>query len=219
MPPESAPAGGSGREPTPTPAPEAHEQAWTEALADEHAHQRPRLVWVLVAVLAVAGIAAALAISTGRSSRGAALPGASTAVATHPATVVGVTTIPPPPPPPPPAAPRQPVLSPVTVVFDPVQRETTYSVTAKASGQGTPAYSWTLKPPPDNAACTKFAPVPGSPSKAVWHHADTDGCLHVGVQHAGWIYATITTADWVCTQSFFGTLSRTATSAERCQRR
>jgi len=61
--------------------------------------------------------------------------------------------------------------------------------------------------------------VAGHPNEATWHHADTDGCTHLGIQHDGWVYATVTIDSWVCTQRFFGTLTRTGASNEQCHRR
>jgi hypothetical protein len=108
-------------------------------------------------------------------------------------------------------------MSGVKAVFSEAERATTYAVSVSATGQGTPTITWRLVPPKDNLGCNTFAPVPGDPSKAVWHHADTDGCTHNGVQHDGTVYATVTTDAWQCTQSFFGTLTRQGSSAESCK--
>jgi hypothetical protein len=54
---------------------------------------------------------------------------------------------------------------------------------------------------------------------AAWHHAGTDGCTHNGVQHLGTVHVTVTTSAWRCTASFFGTLTQTGASNQRCRRR
>ncbi len=74
-----------------------------------------------------------------------------------------------------------------------------------------------MVPPKGNPGCNHFAPVPGSPNEAVWHHANTDGYTDNGIQHLGTVYVTVTTADWVCTQRFFGTLTRVGSSAQICK--
>jgi hypothetical protein len=184
----------------------------------EGSGSRRKLVVAALVVLALAGgTALAIALTLGgSSSKKTALTTtttrttASTPTTTTPATTATTAK--------PAAPPPRPVVSPVTALFNPVQRETVYSVTATALHQGTPSFSWRLTPPPGNAGCNKFAPAPGHPNEAVWHHADTDGCTHIGIQHAGWVYATVTTDAWVCTQRFFGTLSRTGARDERCQR-
>ncbi|MBV8258643.1 MAG: hypothetical protein JO073_12575, partial [Actinobacteria bacterium] len=51
------------------------------------------------------------------------------------------------------------------------------------------------------------------------HHSATDGCTHYGIQHDGTVFVTVTTKSWTCTESFFGTLTRTGSRNERCVRR
>jgi hypothetical protein len=179
--------------------------------------RRKRLAVAVLALLLVGGGAAlAVVLSTGGSGKTAASTTTTSTTTTTTTTPVPTTTKAAPAP----ATPSpQPRLSPVTALFNLVQRETVYSVTVTAKRQGTPAISWRLATPPGNPTCNKFAPVAGHPNQAVWHHADTDGCTHTGIQHDGWIYATVTTDAWVCTQKFFGTLSHTGTNAERCRKR
>ncbi len=109
-----------------------------------------------------------------------------------------------------------PQVSPVRATFVEAQRATFYAVAVVA--QGTVSYAWHLTPPKGNAGCNRFAPVPGSPNKAVWHHADTDGCAHTGFQHNGTVSVTVTTKDWKCTATFFGTLTKSGPPAQRCTR-
>jgi len=168
----------------------------------------------VAAVVAVAGVALAKVLTTGGSSKKTASP-ATTSTAAAPTATTSATTATTAAP----SAQPAPKLSPVNAVFDPTQRATFYTVSVTVSGQGTPAYTWRLSPPKDNPGCNKFAQVPGMPNEAVWHHADTDGCTHLGIQHDGTVYVTVTTTDWQCTQSFFGTLTKTGTSAQRCTRR
>jgi hypothetical protein len=116
------------------------------------------------------------------------------------------------------AGPAAPKVSPVQAVFVEGQRATFYSVAVAAPGQGTVRYEWRLTPPKDNRGCNKFSTVPGSRIKAVWHHADTDGCTHNGFQHNGTVTVTVTTAAWRCVATFFGTLTKTGPPAQRCVR-
>jgi hypothetical protein len=116
------------------------------------------------------------------------------------------------------ATPPAPTLSPVRAVFDPAQRATFYTIAVRAPLQGTPSYSWRLAPPSDDPDCNKFGSVPGAPNRAVWHHADTDGCSHAGVQHTGTVSVTVTTRAWVCSASFFGSLTRSGSPPQRCHR-
>jgi hypothetical protein len=112
----------------------------------------------------------------------------------------------------------EPKLSPVHAVFQPTARDLLHGVIA-VSGQGAPTYTWRPVPPKDNPGCNHFAPVPGSSNEAVWHHANMDGCPRNAIQRLGTVYVTVTTADWVCTQWFFGTLTRVGSSAQICKRR
>jgi hypothetical protein len=107
----------------------------------------------------------------------------------------------------------------VKAVFDPSQRATFYTVGIEQGGEAVQTYRWALTTPPGNPTCNKFAPVPDKPNEAVWHHADTDGCTHNGIQHDGTVRLTVLTAHWSCTESFFGTLTRTGSPNAQCTRR
>lgn len=120
-----------------------------------------------------------------------------------------------------PAAPAvgpKPALLPVKAIFDPNQRATFYTVGIEQGGEAVQTYRWALTTPPGNPTCNKFAPVPGKPNEAVWHHADTDGCTHNGIQHDGTVHVTVLTAHWSCKESFFGTLTRTGSPNAQCTR-
>ncbi|MGH2972952.1 MAG: hypothetical protein ACRDLE_12645 [Gaiellaceae bacterium] len=113
----------------------------------------------------------------------------------------------------------KPHLLPVSAVFDQSRRATFYTVNVEQGGETVASYRWTLTTPPGNPTCNKFAPVPGKPFEAVWHHADTDGCTHNGIQHDGTVHVTVLSAHWSCSESFFGTLTRTGAPNEHCVRR
>jgi len=113
----------------------------------------------------------------------------------------------------------KPDLLPVQAVFDPNRRATFYTVGIQQGGEPVQTYRWALTTPPGNPTCNRFAPVPGRPNEAVWHHADTDGCTHNGIQHDGTVHVTVLTAHWSCEESFFGTLTRTGSPNARCTRR
>ena len=113
----------------------------------------------------------------------------------------------------------RPNLLPVSAVFDPNRRATFYTVSVEQGGEPIDSYRWSLTPPPGNPTCNKLAPVPGHANEAVWHHADTDGCTHNGIQHDGTVHVTAVSAHWRCTESFFGTLTRTGAKNESCARR
>ena len=112
----------------------------------------------------------------------------------------------------------KPSLLPVKAVFSEAQRATFYTVGIQQGGEPVVSYTWSLTTPPGNPTCNKFAPVPGNPSEAVWHHAGTDGCTHNGIQHDGTVHVTVRSAHWSCTESFFGTLTRTGSPNAQCTR-
>ncbi|HKT44251.1 MAG TPA: hypothetical protein VJQ85_05575 [Gaiellaceae bacterium] len=113
----------------------------------------------------------------------------------------------------------KPSLLPVKAAFDPTRRATFYTVGVEQGGEPVTSYRWTLTTPPGNPTCDKFAAVPGKPNEAVWHHAGTDGCTHNGIQHDGTVHVAVLTSHWSCTESFFGTLTRTGSPNEQCTRR
>lgn len=171
---------------------------------------RGRTRWAVAAALALvaaAGVAIAVAASGGSEQQAApTTTSRPPATATAPATTTA------------PAPPRAPEISPIEAVFDDAQRATFYSVAASATGQGEPTYTWRLTPPADDPGCNRFGPVAGSPGKAVWHHADTDGCSHAGTEHPGTVTVTVTTTAWQCTVTFVGSETRTGSPEQRCRK-
>jgi hypothetical protein len=111
--------------------------------------------------------------------------------------------------------PTAPVVAPVEAVFSEAERATFYSVAARTSESA--EYEWSLEPPADDPTCRAFETVAGKPNEAVWRHADSDGCLHVGTEHLGTVTVTISTPSWTCTASFVGTETRTGPAAGRCR--
>jgi hypothetical protein len=110
-----------------------------------------------------------------------------------------------------------PIVSPIEAVFSEADRATSYSVAVRAS-EGA-EYSWSLEPPADDPTCRSFAPVAGKPNEAVWRHADSDGCTHIGTEHLGTVTVTVATPAWTCTARFEGTESRTAPLPGDCRPR
>jgi hypothetical protein len=157
-----------------------------------------------VAAAAIVGVVAALALGGG--SRHAAPPPPTTTAAAVTTTAAAA-----------PVAPR-PKLTAVSAVFSETARATTYTVSTEQGGEPVTSYAWTLSTPPGNPTCDKFHQVPGHPNEAVWHHASTDGCTHNGIQHDGTVHVRATSAHWSCTESFFGTLTRTGAPNAACVR-
>lgn len=160
------------------------------------------LVAAAVGLVAAAGVVIAFAVSGGSEKQAA--PTTSPPPTTSPQTTA------------PPSPPPAPKVSPVKAEFVEGQKATFYAVAVRATRQGAPTYAWHLSPPADDPGCNRFGPVPGSPARAVWHHADTDGCSHTGTEHLGTVTVTITTTVWRCTATFVGTLTRTGTPPQRC---
>ena len=195
------------------------DDVWAEGLpgAAPEPHVRrlsKRTKWitaVLAAVAAVAiGAAVGVALSGGSSPKPKAVVTETNAAAPPaPATTTAAA----------PVVGPKPSLLPVNAVFDPNQRATFYTVSVEQGGEPVSAYRWSLTTPPGNPTCNKFGPIPGKPNEAVWHHADTDGCTHNGIQHDGTVHVTVLSAHWSCSESFFGTLTKTGTKNERCTRR
>ena len=171
---------------------------------------RGRWLAAAAAVVIVAAVLAAVLSSGGKKEAAPVVTTTTTATPT-------VTTAPPTTAAPPPPVPKAPTLSPVKAVFSEAQRATFYTIAVAAHGQAA-VIAWSLTTPPGNPTCNKFHPVAGKPNEAVWHHADTDGCTHNGVQHLGTVHVTVTTGAWRCTASFFGTLTQTGASNQRCRR-
>jgi hypothetical protein len=171
---------------------------------------RVRARWIAVAAAAIVAIVLAIALASGGKSKPSASPPTTSTPTTTTTTTTATTTqarVP--------AAPR---LSPVKAVFSEAQRATFYTIAVAAPGQSA-TYAWRLSPPKDNPTCNNFHEVAGQPNEAVWHHANTDGCTHNGIQHLGTVYVTVTTSAWRCTASFFGTLTSTGPANQRCTRR
>ena len=187
-------------------------ELWDASLPEQGrgspAHPAIRKRWFAVAALvlasAVIGIALGLSGGSGKKQAVTTLP------VSHLSSVTATV----------PAAPA-PKVSPVNAVFEAAQRATFYAISARASGQGTPRYSWHLSPPKNDPTCARFGSVPGSPNRAVWHHADTDGCNHAVMGpagHLGTVTVTVTTRAWECTASFFGTNTQTGSKPPACRR-
>jgi len=169
-----------------------------------------RARWAVAAALVAIGVLVGVLLASGSSKPKAVItettPVAATTTAPAPTTTVN-------------AAGPKPDLLPVRAVFDSNQRATFYTVSVQQGGEPVASYRWRLTTPPGNPTCNKFAPVPGKPYEAVWHHADTDGCTHNGIQHDGTVHVTALSAHWSCTESFFGTLTRTGAKNVSCARR
>jgi hypothetical protein len=184
---------------------------WDAAIPSGGSHAttaRPRVQrrWLVAAALVAVAIIIALVIASGGSKKSA--PPAAAAATTQQQTTAPVSTAP--------TVAPAPKLTPVHAEFVEAQRETVYTISATGGGAAT--YRWQLTPPKGNPTCNKFAPVPDKPNEAVWHHADTDGCTHTGFQHLGLVTVTVTTADWECTATFFGTLTKNGPPPQRCRR-
>lgn len=161
---------------------------------------RPRTIrkrWIAAAAAAILAVVLGVVLSSGGKSRPAAAP-----ATTAPATSV-------------PAAPK---LSPVNATFVEAQRATYYVINVTDPAESA-TYAWSLQTPPGNPSCSNFHRLSSQPNEAVWHHANTDGCTHNGIQHLGTVYVTVTTAHYRCTASFFGTLTHTGPPNQQCVRR
>lgn len=169
-----------------------------------------RVKWTAVAAAIVIGAIVGIALGNGGSSKPKPVVIETTKAPTT--TTTPTTTAAP-------AIGAKPNLLPVKGVFDPNQRATFYTIGVQQGGEPVVSYKWSLTTPPGNPTCNKFAPLPGKPNEAVWHHADTDGCTHNGVQHDGTVHVTALSAHWACTESFFGTLTRTGSPNAQCTRR
>lgn len=164
-----------------------------------------RTKWVAAVAAVVIGAIVGIALAGGGSAKPKPV-----VIETTPAAPAATTTT---------AGTGKPILLPVSAAFDPNRRATFYTVGVRQGGEPVVSYRWSLTPPPGNPTCHTFAPVPGKPYEAVWHHAGTDGCTHNGIQHAGTVHVTALTAHWSCSESFFGTLTRTGSPNEHCVRR
>ncbi len=166
-----------------------------------------RTRWVAAAAIVI-GVIVGVALAGGGSSKPKPVVIETATAAAPTTTTAAVATVGP-----------KPSLLPVKAVFDPNQRATFYTVGVEQGGEPVVSYRWRLTPPPGNPTCNTFAPIPGKPNEAVWHHAGTDGCTHNGIQHDGTVNVAVLTAHWSCRESFFGTLTRTGTPNAQCVRR
>jgi hypothetical protein len=107
-----------------------------------------------------------------------------------------------------------PVLSKMHAHFVESEKATHYTVEVTGT-TATPAYNWALQPPMDDPTCNKFE-VTSAGNEAIWHHADTDGCHHNGIQHDGTIVVVVLVAGWKCTATYFGTLDGDGPQPEPC---
>jgi hypothetical protein len=157
--------------------------------------------WLLgaAAVLAVAGAAIAITLIGNGSGK-----------TTAPNTILNVV--------PQLGTPSAPTVSPLRATFDPAQKATFYSISVTAARQGKLIYSWRLDPPADNRSCNSFGSVLGSPNRAVWRHAVTDGCTHAGGQHPGTVTVTVRSRYWQCSASFVGSLTAAGAPPKACTR-
>jgi hypothetical protein len=105
-------------------------------------------------------------------------------------------------------------VSAVEAVFSDAERATTYTVEVQTSEPV--EYAWSLEPPADDPTCRDFGPTPGAPNEAVWRHADTDGCTHVGTEHLGTVSVVVSTPGWTCAASFEGSETRSGPPPSRC---
>lgn len=166
--------------------------------------------WLVAAAAAIVVVVLAIVLSSGGKHKPTVVVTTTTTAVT---TTAATTTAAPAP------VPKAPKLSPVKAVFSEAQRATFYTIAVVTAPGQSATVTWRLTPPAGNPTCNNFQPVAGKPDEAVWHHAGTDGCTHNGIQHLGTVHVTVTTSAWQCTASFFGTLTKTGASNQRCTRR
>jgi len=112
------------------------------------------------------------------------------------------------------AADTQPVLSKMHAHFVENEKSTYYTVEVTGT-TAKPTYSWALQPPTDDLTCNNFEVTPAG-NEAIWHHADTDGCHHNGIQHNGTIVVVVLVGGWKCTATYFGTLDGDGLQPDPC---
>jgi hypothetical protein len=117
----------------------------------------------------------------------------------------------------------RPSLSTIQATFVESSRATDYvvSLTDPLAGPTSPMpdWKWTLEPPTDDPTCDKFGVVSTERfrSSARWRHADSDGCKHVGLDHAGRITVTVNTGTgFECTATITGTTTHEGPEANLC---
>jgi hypothetical protein len=166
-----------------------------------------RTKWAAVVAAVIIGVIVGVALAGGGSNKPKPVVIETTPAAPTTTTAAAAPTVGP-----------KPSLLPVKAVFSEAQRATFYTVGIVQGGEPVVSYTWSLTTPPGNPTCNKFAAIPGKPNEAVWHHANTDGCTHNGIQHDGTVHVTVRSAHWTCAESFFGTLTRTGSPNARCTR-
>jgi PKD repeat protein len=114
------------------------------------------------------------------------------------------------------AANTQPKLTQIKAVFVQKLFATNYTASATEPDGDKLKMSWTLAPPTQDPKCNKFATV--TPTSAVWHHGDKDGCNHAAQGprgHKGIVHFYVSDGTWICTEQYDGTITGTG-SAGAC---
>ena len=116
-----------------------------------------------------------------------------------------------------PAVNTPPKLTPIKATFIAKAFETSYTASATDADGDKLKLSWQLSPPVVDPKCNKFVTV--SPTQAIWHHGDFDGCNHA-VQgprgHRGVVRFLVYDGLWTCTEIYDGTITGTGTGAAAC---
>ena len=155
-----------------------------------HKRSSTRRTWVIAAVIA--------ALVAGGTALGLSLGGGNdNAVASTP---VKAPTVP------------APKVSPIRATFVEARETTFYRLTVRTPEKVT--YSWGLAAPKDDPSCNDFEVL--KPGLAAWHHGGDQGCSHASTQHEGTVSVVVSTPDWICRASFFGTLTGTGDLPELC---
>jgi hypothetical protein len=114
-------------------------------------------------------------------------------------------------------------VSPITATFNSEEKATHYAATI-TSGTKPPAGSfvWKLEVPTDDPTCKTFeaeatlrqgADATMWEARAVWKHAETDGCHHETLQHNGTVSLTVKLPPTTCVVSYLGTSPNTGAPA------
>ncbi|MDE3097622.1 MAG: PKD domain-containing protein [Chloroflexota bacterium] len=109
-----------------------------------------------------------------------------------------------------PAATAPPKLAPIRATFDQAAFATVYTASATDADGDTLSMSWTFAAPTQDTGCKDFQVL--SPTKAVWHHGDQDGCNHglMGPRgHKGMVHWFVSDGAWTCTEAYDGTITGT----------
>jgi len=107
-----------------------------------------------------------------------------------------------------PSANTPPKLTPIQATFVQKAFATNYTASATDADGDKLKLSWQLSAPAADPKCNKFATL--SPTKAIWHHGDQDGCNHA-VQgprgHRGVVRFFVSDGLWTCTEIYDGTIT------------